>query len=132
MAALSVAAAGAVLAIAERDAGAQRMAVTPAKPLFIKGVDNTHQPIDTTAGAIQSIEVTAHAAGGATLEIDGVAGKCFMSLPSASDAAAMQARLLDPKGTAVTCQGPVTTIPNNFIPSHTISAATDVTVSGVP
>ncbi|HEY8038766.1 MAG TPA: hypothetical protein VIF15_03200 [Polyangiaceae bacterium] len=126
---LSVAAAMLVLAVAERDAGAQRGAP---KTLHVVGTNGSNQKVDTTAGALTNVVVKGRVGGGYTLTVEAIAGYCVSSFPNASDAAQMAGLVLDPKTTMVTCMGPVTTVQNNFIPVNKIDVATDVWVASAP
>jgi hypothetical protein len=124
------------LAVVERNADAQlprTVVVGPTqKALVVAGTDQTNQAIDTTAGAIQEVRVSAHAGGPYAVYIQAVAGHCQMSFATAGDAAQMAARVQDGKTTSVACRGPVATTPNNFIPLHSIDNATDITINGAP
>ena len=126
-------AAALALAVAERNAGAQLpRAVVTGKALAVAGNDQTNQAIDTTAGAIQEVRVSARAGGPYSVFIQGIAGYCQMSFATAGDAAQMAARVQDAKTTSVACRGSVTTVPNNFMALHRIDNATDITINGAP
>jgi hypothetical protein len=129
LAALTVVSAALVLSVAERDAGAQR---APAqKIMWVSGTNANNAKVDSTAGAIATVTVKAHAGGGYALTIQAVAGRCTLAFNTAADAAEMAARVLDPKTTQVVCQGPVVTVPN-FIPVNQVDVATDIAVTSGP
>jgi hypothetical protein len=131
---VAISAGAVVLAVAERDAGAQRVPVVAASPkaLQVAGTDQTNQHIDTTAGAIVNVTVRAHTGGGYSVYVQGIAGRCTMSFSTAADAGEMAARVLDAKTTTVVCQGPVNTQGGGFIPLHQIDNATDLAIVSGP
>jgi hypothetical protein len=119
----------AILALAVAKVEAQ---TAPApKVLRIVGTNNFNQRVDASM-SIGVVSLQTHAGGPYSVAISAGVLSCTMRYASAEEAAAVQARIADPKTREVMCEGPVTTTGATLFPQSTITQPTDLNVLNGP
>jgi hypothetical protein len=126
MATVAVAALSVGLAFVGPKAEAQQAT----KMLRVVGTDAAGVHVDVTR-PIGGVSITVSATG-TSIDITGALARCGMTVATAADAAALQARILDPKTTGVECTGTATTTRTAFGESLWVRSATAMSISANP